>query len=86
MYFLSQLAQNHGTIEIIGNPQIKLGSMVNLDIPNKSEGTTSGEKQFNGKALVVSIIHKIKPDGQNPRYVMELGVVKGSYKEGSGSG
>ena len=86
MDFLSQLAQNHGTVEILGNPQIKLGSMINLDIPNKSEGTNSGEKQFNGKALVVSIIHKIKPDGQNPRYVMELGVVKGSYKEGSGSG
>lgn len=86
MDFLSQLSQNHGTLEIPGNPQIKLGSMINLDIPNKSEGANSGEKQFNGKALVVSIIHKIKPDGQNPRYVMELGVVKGSYKEGSGSG
>jgi hypothetical protein len=83
--FLSQLSQNHGTLEIPGNPQIKLGSMISLDIPNKTDNnTSSGEKQFNGNALVVSIRHKIKPVGQNPRYTMILGVVKGSYKEGGG--
>jgi hypothetical protein len=82
--FVSQLSQNHATLEIYGNPDIKLGSIVNLDIPNKSGGTTSGEKQFNGKALVVSIKHKILPLGASPRYTMVLGVVKGSHKEGGG--
>jgi hypothetical protein len=83
--FLSHLSQTHGTLEVYGNPNIKLGSIVNLDIPNKSDGNTSaGEKQFNGKALVVSIRHKIRPVGQTPRYTMILGVVTGGYKEGGG--
>jgi hypothetical protein len=82
--YLSQLTQNHGTLEIYGNPAIKLGSIVNLDIPNKSDGKTSGESQFNGKALVVSIKHKIGPLGASPRYTMIIGVAKGSYKEGGG--
>lgn len=83
--FLSHLSQTHGTLEVYGNPNIKLGSIINLEIPNKSDGnTSSGEKQFNGNALVVSIRHKIKPVGQTPRYTMILGVVTGGYKEGGG--
>lgn len=83
--FLSHLSQTYGTLEVYGNPDITLGSIVNLDIPNKSDGNTSaGEKQFNGKALVVSIRHKIKPVGETPRYTMILGVVTGGYKEGGG--
>lgn len=83
--FLSHLAQNYATLEVYGNPQIKLGSMINLDIFKKVDSDmTSGETQFNGKALVVSIRHKVKPLGQSPRYTMILGVVKASYKEGGG--
>jgi len=82
--FLSYLAQNHAILEVPGNPAIKLGSMIELNIPNKSDNGGPGEKQFNGKALVVSIRHKIKPLGQSPRYTMILGVVKASYKEGGG--
>jgi hypothetical protein len=82
--FLSYLAQNHALLEVPGNPAIKLGSMIELNIPNKSDNGGPGEKQFNGKALVVSIRHKVKPIGQTPRYTMILGVVKGSYKEGGG--
>jgi hypothetical protein len=83
--FLSHLTQNYGTLEVPGNPKIKLGSMIELQIPKKSNSdNAAGETQFNGKALVVSIKHKIKPLGQSPRYTMVLGVVKGSYKEGGG--
>lgn len=83
--FLSHLAQNSAELEIIGNPNIKLGSMVNLNIPAKVDGDgKSGEKQFNGKALVVGIRHKIKTAGEQPRYTMVLRVVKASYKEGGG--
>jgi len=57
--------------------------MINLEIFKKSNSeNSSGESQFNGKALVVSIKHVIRQLGDNPRYLMELGVVKGSYKEG----
>ena len=83
--FLSHLAQNAAELEIPGNPKIKLGSMIELEIPKKSDtGNDSGETQFNGKALVVAIRHKIKPMGQNPRYTMILRVVKASYKDGGG--
>ena len=84
--FLAHLSQNYGKVEIIGNPKIKLGSMVNLEIFKKSNSeNAAGENQFNGKALVVSIKHKINPLGQNPRYLMELGLVKASYKQGGGT-
>jgi len=84
--FLAHLTQNYGKIEIIGNPKIKLGNMINLEIFKKADKPSgSGESQFNGKALVVSIRHIIRPLGQNPRYLMELGLVKASYKEGGGN-
>jgi len=82
--FLSHLMQNSAELEIPGNPAIKLGDIVNLQIPNKSQSETEkavGETQFNGNALVVGIRHKIKPMGLTPRYTMILRVVKASYKD-----
>jgi hypothetical protein len=81
--FLSHLMQNAGELEVPGNPKIKLGSIVNLVVPKKAEtGNAAGETQFNGKALVVAIKHKIKTLGETPRYTMILRVVKASYKDG----
>lgn len=80
--FLSHLAQNSAELETYFNPKIKLGSMITLEIPNKSNSEGGGEKQFNGKCLVVAIRTKIKPLGQSPRATMILRVVKASYKEG----
>jgi DNA polymerase III psi subunit len=83
--FISHLAQNSAELEVIGNPKIKLGSMIDLKIFKKADTeNAAGEKQFNGKALVVAIRHKIAPLGQSPRYTMILRVVKASYKEGNG--
>jgi hypothetical protein len=84
--YLSHLAQNAAELEIPGNSNIKLGSMIEVDIPNKSDPTTGsmGEKQMNGKGLVVAIRHKVKPVGQAPRYTMLLRIVKASYKESGG--
>lgn len=83
--FISHLAQNAAELEVPGNPKITLGSIVELDIPKKVDrGSEAGETQFNGKALVVGIHHKIKPMGQTPRYTMVLRVVKSSYKDGGG--
>jgi hypothetical protein len=82
--FLSHLMQNSAELEIPGNPAIKLGDIVNLKIPNKSDtgdGKGAGETQFNGNALVVGIRHKIKPASLTPRYTMLLRVVKASYKD-----
>jgi hypothetical protein len=83
--YISHLAQNYADLEVPGNPKIKIGSIVQLELPKKADGgNASGETQFNGKALVVAIRHKVKPLGQTPRYTMILRVVKGSYKEGGG--
>lgn len=81
--FLSHLMQNSAELETYYNPKIKLGSIITLDIPNKSDGDgEQGEKQFNGKVLVVAIRTKVKPAGQTPRVTMILRVVKASYKQG----
>ena len=81
--FLSALAQNSAELEIPGNPAIKLGSMINLDISKKADSNNSqGESQINGKALVVAIRHKVKPVGQSPRYTMVLRVVKAGFAKG----
>jgi hypothetical protein len=82
--FLSHLVQNSAEIEIIGNPSVKLGSMIELEIPKRTqEDPSSGEPQFNGKALVVAIKHIIRPpNGPTPRYTMKLRLVKASYKQG----
>lgn len=83
--FLSHLVQNSAELVVPGNPKIKLGSMIELNIPKKANSeNAAGEKQFNGKALVVAIRHKIAPLGVSPRYTMVLRVVKASFKEGSG--
>ena len=63
--------------------------MIEINIPGKNDPSISslGEKQMNGKGLVVSIRHKVKPLGQSPRYTMILRIVKASYKEqGGGNG
>jgi hypothetical protein len=83
--YISHLAQNFATLKVPGNPKIKLGSVIDLKLPDKKDDNQAdGEKQFNGKALVVAIRHKVIPLGQPHRYTMILGVVKGGYKEGSG--
>lgn len=83
--FLSLLAQNSAELEIIGNPNITLGSMITLDLSNRSAADVSKEKQFGDKVLVVGIRHRIKPAGQTPRYTQVLKVVKAAYVQGGGS-
>ncbi len=81
--YLSHLMQGEATIEVTGNPKITLGSIINLEIPKKTDDNESGgESQFNKTALVVAIRHKIKPAGQNPRYTMVLELVKGGMVQG----
>lgn len=80
--FISHLIQNSAELETYYNPKIKLGKVITINVPNKSDRGEGGEKQFNGKVLVTSIRTKIKPAGQSPRATMVLRVVKASYKDG----
>lgn len=81
--FISHLSQGNAKIEIPGNPKITLGCVVELDIQKKTDNNElGGEGQFNKKALVVSIRHKIKPAGESPRYTMVLELVKAGMEKG----
>ena len=83
--FLAHLAQNSAELEVYYNPSIKLGSMIELDIPKKANSETEeGEGQFNGKCLVVAIRTKYKISAEPPHCTMVLRVVKASFKRGGG--
>lgn len=83
--FLAHLAQNSAELETYYNPSIKLGSMIELNIPKKANsGTEEGEGQFNGKCLVVAIRTKYKISAEPPHCTMVLRVVKASFKRGGG--
>lgn len=83
--YLSHLAQNSAELEVYYNPEIKLGSMIEIDIPAKvSNNQGGGEKQFNGKCLVVAIRTKYRIAKEPPNCTMVLRVVKASYKQGGG--
>lgn len=84
--FLSYLVQNSAELETYFNPDIKLGSMIKLDIPARTEDGSGKEKQFNGEVCVVAIRTKIKPIGQTPRATMILRVIKGGAFDQSGGG
>lgn len=81
--YISHLSQGTAKIEIPGNPKITLGSVIELDIQKKTDNNEfGGEGQFNKKALVVAIRHKIKPAGQSPTYTMVLELVKAGMEKG----
>ncbi len=84
--FLSHLAQNSAELEVYYNPEITLGSMIEIEIPKKvtkTQGET--ETQFNGKCLVVAIRTKYRVANEPPNCTMILRVVKASYKQGGDS-
>lgn len=83
--FLAHLAQNSAEFETYYNPQIKLGEMIELNIPAKANSDwESGEKQMNGKFLVVAIRTKYRVAAEPPHCTMVVRVVKASFKEGGG--
>lgn len=83
--FLAHLAQNSAELETYFNPDIKLGSMIEIDIPKKANSSTEeGEGQFNGKCLVVAIRTKYRISAEPPHCTMVLRVVKASFKRGGG--
>ena len=84
--YLSHLMQGSARIEIPGNPKITLGCKITLDVPKKTDDNQSGgEGQMNKECIVVSIRHKIKPAGQEPRYTMILELVKAGMEKGGNS-
>ena len=80
--FLKDLSQNSAKFEINGNPNISVGKIVNLNIPNKSSASNGDETQINGPVLITRIRHRIKPFGTSPRYTMVIEGIKAAFDQG----
>jgi hypothetical protein len=81
--FVAHLSQNTIKFEIHGNPDIKVGDVVTLNLPKKSDADQeSGETQMNDKVLIVRLRHRIRPVGTTPRYTMIVEAIKAGFKEG----
>lgn len=81
--FLAHLTQNTMKFEIHGNPAIKVGDVVTLNIPKKADADQeSGEKQMNDEVLIVRLRHRIRMTGESPQYTMIVEAVKAAFKEG----
>ena len=87
--FLRDLAQNSAELECPYNPNITVGCMINLNLPNRTDaalGQGGTEKQFNGPVLVVASKIRIKPMGKSSeggksaiRATQTLTVAKASF-------
>ena len=78
--FLARLSENSAMFEIPGTSKVKLGCIMELDIPKKTADSAAKERQFNGKVCVVEIRHKIRPPGQVPRYTQVIRAVKAGFE------
>ena len=83
--FQSQLTQNHISFQCIGNPAIKIGTTITLNIPDCNYGSEAIDKILGGSYLVKSINHKIRAINQTPRYLMIIEAIKNGYSGVSGS-
>lgn len=81
---VARLTNDIGWMEVNGNTDLRVGSVVNLKLPNKSVNAQSGdeEKQITAKVLVTKIRHSVKPMGQDPRYTSIVEFIKAGYEEG----
>lgn len=82
--YYAHFVQNYAELTINGTPNIKLGDVINIRLPNKSTFNNGEELQFNGPVLVTAIHHLIGPLSKRPRYNMRLKVCKagGFYEVG----
>lgn len=81
--FLAHLTQNTIKFEIHGNPAIKVGDVVTLNIPKKADADQeSGETQMNEKVLIVRLRHRIRSAAESPRYTMIVEAVKAAFRDG----
>ena len=81
--FLAHLSQNTMKFEIHGNPAIKVGDVVKLNIPKKADADQeSGETQMNDGVLIVRLRHKIRMTADSPQYTMIVEAVKAGFKQG----
>jgi hypothetical protein len=85
--FQSQLAQDAISWECVGNPAIKIGATITLNIPSMAYPSEQTEGELAGTFLVTSINHKIRAINETPRYTMICKGIKAAYNTvGGGTG
>lgn len=84
--FLAKLVQNSAEMTVPANFNLKLGDVININIPSKTAGDTAyNESQYNGDVLVVGIRTQIAPHGGGLKAVQKLITTKvGAYDNNKG--
>lgn len=77
--FQSQLSQNKISFQCIGNPAIKIGSTITLNIPDCKADSEQPDKIISGTYLIKSINHKIRAINQTPRYLQIIEAIRPGY-------
>ena len=77
--YIAAFMENVSYATVVGNPSIKVGHTVYLNIPKKVSDPGGFEPQLNGAFLVSGITHIIRPITATPRYTMELELIKGAF-------
>ena len=80
--YLAELLQNSMKMEVPGNTTLKVGDVLDVQIPLKADTTSGEETQMNGQVLMIRIVHKIKMPGIVPRYVSIVEAIKAGFDQG----
>jgi len=80
MAYMSNLLQNYVNVLVNGDPTVKVGDIVTLDLPMTSSltGALQNDPQISGNYLVSRLVRSIKPRGETPRYTETLEAISGS--------
>jgi len=77
--YQSHLVQDKIEWQCLGNPNIRIGSVITLIIPDMVEGSENPETQVARQVLVTKIAHKIRGINMTPRYIMICEGIKAAY-------
>jgi len=78
--WFARLTNDRGVMEVYFNPQLNVGEVITIKIPNK--GGEGEEKQISQKVLITRLRTIYRPAGQRPGTTMSVEFIKGGYDTG----
>lgn len=85
--YMARLMNDVGTMRIHGNPKIKVGDVIKIEIGKQSNDAQSGDesKQITADVLVVNLRHSFSlPNDRPGPYTMVVEFIKAGYEESAG--
>lgn len=83
--YMARLMNDVGTMQIHGNPNIKVGDVIKIEIGQQADGKTGESKQITASVLVVNLRHVFGLPNERPGpYTMIVEFIKAGYEEGVG--